>query len=185
MWQATNPTSRDFRNAYTGISWSSSTLTNQGSGGTAVYVANPAMPASGARAYFIQLTFPSALAGNPYVFTTQINIKSNLAYTPWAFYTASNDPPAGPAMALSGGDATAATIDSGSVAFALSLTRTDSERPAAGIWMAPIQVEAVVAAEAVEAALASWLLEDDDWAENVEAAEDESEELELTLQELA
>lgn len=184
MWQATNPTSRDFRNAYTGITWTSSPLTNQGSGGTAVYVANPAMPASGARAYFIQLTFPSAIPGNPYVFTTQVNIKTNLAYTPWAFYTATNDPPLAMALAGSENATFGEGFDASGVAFALSLAKPTNEPPAAGIVMAPVAAEPAAVAEAAEAALASWLSEDAGWSNGDDALDEESEELELALDEL-
>ncbi len=94
LWQATNPSARDFRNAYNpGIVWTSTLLVNQGGPGGAVYSANLPTPATGATAFFIELTFPSGLSGNPYVFTTQVSVKSNIAYAVWPFYTATNAAP--------------------------------------------------------------------------------------------
>src|SRR5262249_46244149 len=64
QWQATNPTTRDFRRSINpSINWTSSTLSDQG-GGT--YVASATTPPSGATAFFVQLTFPGALPGFPY-----------------------------------------------------------------------------------------------------------------------
>jgi PhoPQ-activated pathogenicity-related protein len=191
MWQATNPSSRDFRNAYTGIVWSSTPLANQGSGGTAVYVANPGMPASGATAYFIQLTFPSALAGNPYVFTTQVNIKTNLPYTPWAFYTASNDPPAALALVQAGDDEAALLSAAnplagmGDVVRALALRSIVDEPAAAIVACAPLSLAAPAPVVAVEAALANFLMDDVGWGRPDDSEEAESGPLELMLDEFA
>jgi PhoPQ-activated pathogenicity-related protein len=88
LWQATNLADRDFRLGYTGIPWTSSVLNNQGGG---VYVGNVGVPASGARAYMVELTFPSAIPGSPYVFTTEIRVKSPTPLTPWPFYMPSNE----------------------------------------------------------------------------------------------
>lgn len=83
LWQATNPTARDFRQDYNpGLTWTSSPLTDQGGG---VYVGDVPMPTSGATAYFIEFTWPSAIPGNPYVFTTEIHVQSTLPLTPWPF----------------------------------------------------------------------------------------------------
>lgn len=81
MWQATNQFERDFRNAYTGLPWSSSTLFSSEPG---VYYANVPMPATGATAYFVELTFPSPLRF-PYRFTTQIVVSTDLPLHPWPF----------------------------------------------------------------------------------------------------
>ncbi len=90
MWQATNLADRDFRRGFNpGINWTSSVLTDQGGG---VYVGDVAVPASGARAFMIELTFPSAIPGSPYVFTTEVRVKSPVPLTGWSFYMPSNEP---------------------------------------------------------------------------------------------
>ncbi|HEX3726175.1 MAG TPA: PhoPQ-activated protein PqaA family protein, partial [Pirellulales bacterium] len=90
MWQATNPTYRDFRydyNSSTPPVYTSSTLTSQGGG---VYVASVPTPATGATAFFVQLTFTSPLTGNPYIFTTEIKVVSSIPLAAWPFTTATN-----------------------------------------------------------------------------------------------
>jgi PhoPQ-activated pathogenicity-related protein len=84
LWQKTNPDARDFRNGYTpGINWFSSPLTDQG-GGT--YVGNVDVPASGATAYLVELTFPNSVPGaDPYVFTTEARIKSPIPLAAWPY----------------------------------------------------------------------------------------------------
>ncbi len=89
IWQADNPVARDFRHAYNpGIDWTSQVLPPESAG---VYVGNVGMPATGARAYFIQLTFPNSnvsinpLLSAPYVFTTEIRVKSTLPLNPWPY----------------------------------------------------------------------------------------------------
>ena len=82
MWQATNPTARDFRQGYTNVVWTSTVMFDEGGG---VYTANLPTPASGATAYMIELTFPSPIFGNPYVFTTEIHVKTNLPLYAWPF----------------------------------------------------------------------------------------------------
>ena len=82
LWQATNPTARDFRQLYTNVVWTSSILFDEGGG---VYTGDPPMPDSGARAYMVELTFPSGDLGNPFVFTTEIHVKTNLPLYPWPF----------------------------------------------------------------------------------------------------
>ena len=85
LWQATNPISRDFRNQLTGNIWTSSILADQG-GGT--YIGDVPMPATGATAYFVELTYPFPSAGvPPYVFTTEIRVKTELPLHPWPFET--------------------------------------------------------------------------------------------------
>jgi PhoPQ-activated pathogenicity-related protein len=68
MWQATNPTNRDFRLETFGANWTSSPLTDQG-GGT--YVATVTPPATGATDFFIQMQY--AVDGMMLTFTTQIS----------------------------------------------------------------------------------------------------------------
>ncbi len=89
LWQATNPIARDFRHYLTGDIWTSTPLVDQG-GGT--YVGDVPMPASGATAYFVELTFPFPTSGiPPYVFTTEIHVKSTLPLYPWPFDSVSAD----------------------------------------------------------------------------------------------
>jgi len=161
MWQATNPTTRDFRNAYTGLTWSSTTLTNQGGPGGDIFVANPAMPATGARAYFIELTFPSAIPGNPYIFTTQVNVKSNIPYANWAFYTATNPPPpmAMAMLEVATEEPTASTASAaGEIAFALSLGDVEAAVVPDVSLLAPamLPAAAMAAADPVATVLADW-----------------------------
>ncbi len=108
MWEATNPAGRDFRWSVTGTMYFSSPLTDQGGG---VYIANAPTPASGATAFFIQMTFPSAIAGNPYIFTTQIKVVSSTPLVSWPFYM--------PTFALSS-QAVAGAIDLGAITSGLA-----------------------------------------------------------------
>jgi PhoPQ-activated pathogenicity-related protein len=75
LWQATNPTTRDFRNfAHPEIQWTSTTLVNQGGG---IYVGDVAMPASGATGYFVELTYDNPAPFLPdFVFTTEARVLS-------------------------------------------------------------------------------------------------------------
>ncbi len=94
LWQATNtgsvpPTGpqhavRDFRWDYFNpqIAWSSTLLTDPG--GSRVYIGNTPIPATGATAYMVELTFDSPI-GIPYVFTTEIRVNTNLPLFPWPF----------------------------------------------------------------------------------------------------
>ena len=89
LWQATNPVARDFRLDFTpGVIWTSQPLSIVGPN---EYIGNVPMPATGATAYFIQLTFENKTQSlnpyltNPYVFTTEIRVKSTLPLTPWPF----------------------------------------------------------------------------------------------------
>jgi len=83
LWYATNTTSRDFRHGYhPDIIWNSIELADQGGG---AYEGERPMPPTGATAYFIELTFPSAIAGMPYVFTTEIRVNSELPLHPWPY----------------------------------------------------------------------------------------------------
>jgi PhoPQ-activated pathogenicity-related protein len=98
MWQATTPTYRDFRHGYNSNAsipvYNSSTLTDQGN---QVYIASVPTPATGATAFFVQLTFPNAsIPSDPYVFTTEIKVVSNIPLASWPFYTAVNAAPPPP-----------------------------------------------------------------------------------------
>jgi PhoPQ-activated pathogenicity-related protein len=68
LWQATNPDARDFRLETLGPKWQGSVLGDQGGG---VYLARVEKPARGWTAFFVELTFPSALKV-PFKFTTQV-----------------------------------------------------------------------------------------------------------------
>ena len=70
LWQATNPTARDFRLDTIGAAWQSTTLTDQGGG---VYVGTVAVPAQGWTGFFVELTYPGSGA-LPYIFTTQVYV---------------------------------------------------------------------------------------------------------------
>lgn len=54
LWQADNPTDRDFRQETIGNTWTSSILTEQSPG---VYVADPGIPPTGWRSYFVELVY--------------------------------------------------------------------------------------------------------------------------------
>jgi PhoPQ-activated pathogenicity-related protein len=89
LWKATNPNSRDFRHGYhPEIIWTSSPLADQG-GGT--YIGSVPVPDSGATAFFVELTFPSAIPGVPYVFTTDVEVSSVLPLFPWPYEDPSLD----------------------------------------------------------------------------------------------
>lgn len=89
MWQATNPTARDFRRTWNpGINWTSTVLAPD----NGVYIANPPMPASGATAYFIEFTYPSDLPGYPHKFTTDIWVKSTLPLFEWPYESGFPEP---------------------------------------------------------------------------------------------
>ena len=92
LWHADNTAARDFRRTFhPDIQWTSESLTASEAG---VYVGNVDAPASGARAYFIQLVFPNTvvtpvpLLSDPYVFTTEVRVKSTLPLFEWPFESA-------------------------------------------------------------------------------------------------
>jgi PhoPQ-activated pathogenicity-related protein len=70
LWQATNPTARDFRLAVLGPKWTSTDLTDQG-GGT--YVASVTKPEAGWTAFMAELTFPNGDLP-PFKFTTTVRV---------------------------------------------------------------------------------------------------------------
>jgi len=89
MWQATNPTARDFRRTWhPEITWTSTVLAPV----NGVYIADPPMPGSGATAYFIEFTYPSDLPGLPHKFTTDIWVKSTLPLFAWPFESGFPEP---------------------------------------------------------------------------------------------
>ncbi|MHC4557186.1 MAG: PhoPQ-activated pathogenicity-related family protein [Planctomycetota bacterium] len=70
LWQATNPKTRDFRLEIIGPAWTSSPLSEQGSG---TYIAKVPKPEEGWTAFFVELTFDSG-GPMPYKFTTEIHV---------------------------------------------------------------------------------------------------------------
>jgi PhoPQ-activated pathogenicity-related protein len=113
LWQATNPVSRDFRHSTllnpNSPLWTSSPLTDQGGG---VYIGSTPMPASGATAFFVEMTYPSTIPGNPFVFTTEIHVNTMLPLYSWP-------PPTVPSVGAIVADATPAAGALSAVASAL------------------------------------------------------------------
>ncbi len=70
LWQATNPSARDFRVDTIGEAWTSTDLEPSGDGR---YEANPGAPFQGWRAYFIELTFTDGFLF-PIKFTTAVRV---------------------------------------------------------------------------------------------------------------
>jgi PhoPQ-activated pathogenicity-related protein len=69
LWRASNPDSRDFRDATFGANWSSTPLADWGGG---VYIGKPGYPETGATAFMVELTY--SLGGLPVPFTTEIRV---------------------------------------------------------------------------------------------------------------
>lgn len=67
VWQASNPTARDFRRMTIGPAWTSTPL----EGEDGIYTAQVPSPAAGFTAFFVELTFPGRL---PLVFTTEVAV---------------------------------------------------------------------------------------------------------------
>ncbi len=70
LWQAANPSARDFRFTAIGPAWTSTPLEPTD---TNVYEAEVQVPASGWRAFFVELEFPSPFPST-YVFTTPVRV---------------------------------------------------------------------------------------------------------------
>ena len=70
LWQATNPTARDFRMETLGPKWESAALPDQGGG---IYIGKVPQPAQGWTAFFVELTFPGG-SEVPFKFTTQVRV---------------------------------------------------------------------------------------------------------------
>ena len=70
VWKATNTKTRDFRLEIIGPVWTSSPLSEQGSG---TYIAKVPKPEKGWTAFFVELTFDSG-GPFPYKFTTEIHV---------------------------------------------------------------------------------------------------------------
>jgi PhoPQ-activated pathogenicity-related protein len=70
LWQATNLVNRDFRLYGAGPVWTSSSLPGDGAG---VYVGRVALPPSGFRGFFVELTFARG-GSTPWALTTEIAV---------------------------------------------------------------------------------------------------------------
>ena len=75
LWQASNPTARDFRLATIGPAWTASELTDQGGG---LYIGDVPVPQFGWTAFFVELSFD----GDRHIFTTDVNVLPG--YLPFA-----------------------------------------------------------------------------------------------------
>ena len=76
LWQADNLTDRDFRQVTIGNTWASSVLTEQSPG---VYVADPGIPPTGWRSYFVELVYDYqtssiGISDYDYHFTTEMRV---------------------------------------------------------------------------------------------------------------
>jgi PhoPQ-activated pathogenicity-related protein len=71
LWQANNPSARDFRVESLGRMYKATALAEQGQG---AYLASPTKPEKGWTAYFVELTFDSG-GRFPFKFTTPVRVK--------------------------------------------------------------------------------------------------------------
>ena len=71
LWQATNPTARDFRLETIGPTWTSSAL-EVGAGGA--FVGKIETPTNGWSAFFVELTYPNDKGSPPFKFTTGVRV---------------------------------------------------------------------------------------------------------------
>ena len=119
LWQSTNPFARDWRQTYTDTFWTSTQLTLQPDG---TFVGNVPIPANGATAFFVELTYSSGQP-TPFIFTTDMSVQTNLPLYPWPFEIA--DPvPASASLAA------ASLVGDGSLADALGATSFAASLPA-------------------------------------------------------
>ncbi len=80
LWQGTNPNERDFRVDTIGpTAFTSTPLPRQADGS---YVGNVERPASGFTAYFVEISYPSAI-GFPLKFTTEVYVKPDILPFKW------------------------------------------------------------------------------------------------------
>lgn len=76
LWQADNPTDRDFRQVTIGNTWTSSILAEQSPG---VYAADPGVPLTGWRSYFVEVIYDyttdsTGISDFDYHFTTEMRV---------------------------------------------------------------------------------------------------------------
>ena len=70
LWQAVNPTARDFRDYVVGDPWTSTPLSDEGGG---VYIAEAILPEEGWKGMFVELKFELGY-DNPFMVTTEVSI---------------------------------------------------------------------------------------------------------------
>jgi hypothetical protein len=70
LWQAVNPTARDFRDYVVGDPWSSTPLSDEGGG---VYIAEAILPEAGWKGMFVELLFDLGY-DYPFMVTTEVSI---------------------------------------------------------------------------------------------------------------
>lgn len=170
VWRATNPTTRDFRNSVTGLTWTSTNVSASPDGKYRAEAILP--PGGGAHAFFIELTFPSP-SGVNFVFTTQVSVVDTFARANWPYFMPVNPPPGAPLAA------SLAAEDINAVAVALSLDSGDDvdELPAVEFVPAAVAASATPAPSAITAlydveTLDSLLADIEDSAGEEEATEE-------------
>jgi PhoPQ-activated pathogenicity-related protein len=176
LWQATNPTARDFRHAFhPEVIWTSSDLTEVTPG---EYLGNVAQPGTGARAYFVELTFDNTnnspipqLSAN-YVFTTEIRVKSALALHPWPFDSAFDT--ASPLVAVAAAEHSVAARNATASALAMKQEDT-SEAPCAPLAVALSAATSEISEGILAAELPPLWIEDDLVTASVEIESDGDE----------
>jgi PhoPQ-activated pathogenicity-related protein len=186
LWQATNPTSRDFRKDYVpgSVVWTSSILADQG-GGT--YVGNVVTPGSGATAYFVELTFDDPVAGMPdFVFTTQIKVATDIPLVAWPFFMPTNPPPPPPApppgaSPLSGGSGDSGSSRGNLNAVAVALAAPAGDGSSGTTLQPPLVTPSVTALPARAAEVDEALASDWSWADDNDDAPSAEEDDELAL----
>lgn len=83
LWQATNPTDRNFNIDVIGSAYTSSVLPLSG---VDEYTASLAPPGSGWTAFFVEITYPST-AAFPFRFTTEVSVVPDTTVASWDFDT--------------------------------------------------------------------------------------------------
>ncbi len=170
VWRATNPTARDFRDAFTTLTWTSSNLAPSPDGKYRAEAILP--PGGGAHAFFIEFTYPS-LSGFDFVFTTQISVVDTFARASWPYFMPVNPPPGAPLAA------SLVAEDANAVAVALSLDSGEATFEAQAFEILPAVITVIAAPTASTAAvlyeldvLDSLLSDTEDSAEEDEGADD-------------
>jgi len=83
LWQANNPTARNFNIDVIGSAYTSSVLFPSG---TDEYTASITPPGSGHTAFFVEITYPSTTA-TPFIFTTEVSVLPDTTAFSWDFDT--------------------------------------------------------------------------------------------------
>ena len=135
VWRATNPAKRDFRDAFTNLTWTGTTLAPSPDG---KYRAEAILPQTGgAHAFFIEFTFASP-GGIDFTFTTQVSVVDTFAHANWPYFIPVNPPPATPLASL-------AAHETNAVAMALSLDLGEVDTGTLPDQMLPVAVAPVAA----------------------------------------